>query len=163
MSQNATNVREKTHVEHHIGFVDDQHVQPGKINGPPADMIQQPAGAGHHDIRTFEILDLGIDPHAAIHHGAAQACLAAQDLEFAMNLFGQFTGGSDDQCTDPIAWAIDQPVENGQYKSGRFTRAGLGQPHYIASLHDLGNAFGLNGCGRGITRLHCPLGNSGVK
>ena len=75
-----------------IGFVKHQHIQPGKIDGPSIDMVQQPTGAGDHDICTLEGLDLGIDPHATINHGAAQASLASQGLDFTMNLFGQFPG-----------------------------------------------------------------------
>ena len=93
VGQNAPNVREKSHVEHLIGFVDHQHFQVGKINGPSIDMVQQPSGAGHHNLGPFERLELGIDPHAAVNYGAAQARPGPQDLEGAMNLFGQFAGG----------------------------------------------------------------------
>jgi hypothetical protein len=73
-------------------------------------VVEQPAWAADHDIGTFEGLDLGIDPHAAINHGAAQTSVAPQGPDGLMNLFGQFAGGGDDQRTDPASRTVHQPV-----------------------------------------------------
>jgi hypothetical protein len=80
-----------------------------------------------------------------------------------MNLFGQFTRGSDYQGANASVFTPHQSIEYRQSECGRFTGAGLGQTHYIATLKYLRDYPSLNR-GRGfITRCCNACGNGGMK
>ncbi len=134
MFQNAPDIREKPHVEHMVGLINNQHFQFGKIDGTTVDMIKKPTGTGHNNISTFQFLNLRINTNATVNSSASQAGLATQSFNSLMNLFGQLSGGSHDQSTDAGRFFFDQPIQYRQNEDSRFTGAGLGQPHHIMIL-----------------------------
>ena len=42
-------------------------------------------------------------------------------------------------------------MQDGQHKAGCFTRTGLGDANHVMVLNHLGDNFGLNGGGMGVT------------
>ncbi len=49
-SENAPDVGEKAHVEHLVGLVEHQHLQPAEVDGPLPDMVEEPPGTGDDDL-----------------------------------------------------------------------------------------------------------------
>jgi hypothetical protein len=62
---------DKSHVEHPVGFVYNQHFQLGKIDAMTSDMVKKPARAGNHNIGTLQFLNLRIDSHATVNSNAS--------------------------------------------------------------------------------------------
>ena len=71
--------------------------------------------------------------------------LSTHYADIVMDLFGQLSGRDDDQGPDLTLMAFQQFLENRQDKGGRFTGAGLGQPHNITTFKNLGDSLILNG------------------
>ena len=81
--RNAIDVVDEAHVEHAVGLVDDQHVDPGKIDAAALDVIHQPPGGGDEDVdAALELAVLhGIRRTAVDAHGpCAQELAVAHDL-----------------------------------------------------------------------------------
>ena len=61
-------VRHETHVEHSVGFVEDQDLDLAQIHGALADVIEQATRRRDEDLDALpEELDLGVDPGAAVY------------------------------------------------------------------------------------------------
>ena len=92
-------------------------------------MVEKPAWACHNDIGAFQQLHLPLDANTAINRNASQAGIRTQEHNGLMNLFGQFTGGSNDQGTYTSVLPMQQSMQYRQRKDSCFSGAGLGQSH----------------------------------
>ncbi len=146
MLENASNVGEKSHIEHLISFIENQHVKLGKIDGALLNMVKQTARTGHNNLcAPLQFGNLRIDTNTAIDGNTAQSGLLTQTVKSFVNLFGQFTGRSYDQSTDIAFTATGQALQNRQCKSSGLSGAGLGQPHHVTSIEHWRNGLLLNG------------------
>ena len=92
MADNPPDIGKEPHIQHLIGFIQNQHFQPGKIDAVATDMVKQTTGAGHNDIGSLQILNLPMDPHTAIDSNASKVRVMAERFNRLMNLFSQFAG-----------------------------------------------------------------------
>ena len=130
-------IGQKAHVEHAVGLVQHEHLDAGQVHGALTDMIEKPAGAGHHNLRSgAQGLKLAPETNATVDGDAAQARLPTQDAKRLVNLLGQLARGRDDQCSHTAARALLETLKNGQRKSRRLAGAGLGQAHDVTPGHD---------------------------
>src|SRR5210317_1070364 len=147
MAQDPPDVGQKAHVEHVVRLVEDQHLQPGKVDSLSTNMVKQSTGAGHDDLGTpSQLYHLRVDTYPAVDGDASQAGLPPLGLDGLVNLFRQLPCGRDDQGANPSAGTPPETVEDWQGKRGGLAGAGLGQTHDITPLHDRGNRLGLNRC-----------------
>ena len=85
-------VRPEAHVEHPVGFVEHQHVEPGELRGAGAHVIHQPSRGRHDDVHTsLERGFLPVHGHAAEDGRAQQARVVAEALHVVLDLDGEFT------------------------------------------------------------------------
>jgi len=65
LPDDAPDIRQEAHIEHLIGLVQHQNLDALQINVSLFDMVQQAAGAGHHDVRAAAklFLSAGECPH----------------------------------------------------------------------------------------------------
>ena len=144
--ENAPDVRQESHVAHAVGFVQNEHLDPGKIDVALAEMIEQSAGAGHHEFHTvFQRLDLRHLADAAVDAGASQVRVMSEELELSFDLVGQFSGRSHDQGPDLSQVAVEQVVHDGEQEGCGLAGPCLGDTQNVAPLEDRRYGLGLNG------------------
>ena len=134
-----------------------------QIDAGTSDVVKKPPGAGNHYIGMLQLLDLRVDPHAAVNTGASDGRFTAKGSDRLMNLFGQFTRGADYQGANASVFAPCQSIEHRQNKCRRFTGAGLGQTHYITTIEHRRDCPLLNRGRAFITRRCNTCGNNGKK
>ena len=148
MLDNPANIGQKAHVEHLVGLVHDQDFHLVQAKGSGAEMIKQPAGAGHHDLgplANFGQLHVLADP--AVNGHGPQAGLPSQLPGGDGDLLGQLPGRGDNQGADPAPGPGHQALKDGQHKSRGLAGAGLGQAHDIPAGQGRDQGLLLNGGG----------------
>ena len=109
----------------------------GQVHGALADVVEEPAGAGDHDLGAgAQGLQLRPEADAAVDGDAAQPRLSAQVGEGLVDLLGQLARGRDDQGAHAAARALFEALQDGKREGGRLAGAGLGQAHDVAAGHD---------------------------
>ncbi len=147
-------VRQEAHVAHAIGLVQYQRFNPGQIDVAVLPVVQQAAGAGDDNRCTsFDGCDLPAFAHASVNGGAAKGGVTAQVRNGLVNLFRQFTGGGEDEGTDPLRGTTGQALQNWQHEGCGFSRSGLGNTHQVASFKNDGDCLLLDGGGYGVAGL----------
>ncbi len=91
-------VLDEAHVEHAVGFVDDQEVRAVETNVMLLDEIEQAAGGGHENIHALlHGVDLRILVDAAQDDGVAEVQMPAIGLQAGIDLHGQLAGRRQDE------------------------------------------------------------------
>ena len=102
--EDAFHVGQEAHIEHAVGFIEHQDFHTLEPGIALVEMVQQAAGAGDQDLDTVaQGAHLGRGTHAAIDGGAADVRTRSQVADGFVDLFGEFAGGGDDQCTGAVA------------------------------------------------------------
>ncbi len=154
MGENLANGREKSHVEHLVGFVEDEDLQVRQVDSFLGDVVEKTPWAGDNDIHSFfQRLRLRMVAYPTIDRDAADADAAPQSEDRLVNLLRQLTGRCDNQSAQLTALALHETMQDRQHESGCFAGAGLRQPHDVAPLHDGRNRLRLNWSGHGVCRL----------
>jgi hypothetical protein len=87
----ALHVGNEPHVQHAVGFVDDEDLDLREIDVLPLAEVQQAARGGHHDVHVLVAQDgaLPLHVHAAINGQGAQPAVFAQVFGVAGDLHAQ--------------------------------------------------------------------------
>ena len=94
----------EAHVEHAVGFVQDQNFNAGQIEQALALQVEQTAWGGYQDIdAAFHAIDLRFHTNATKHNGGLQAEVFAVIFGGLFNLGSQFSCGSEHQCANGFA------------------------------------------------------------
>ena len=169
---NATDRDDEAHVQHLVGFIQDENLDALKGDGLFAQMVDQAARSGHQDIDAGgHGAHLATILHAAEHHGDTDAEMLAIGLEALADLGGEFAGGGQNQnpaaATGRRLTVGRQAVQDRQGKGSGLASAGLGNALQVATGHDTGNGLGLDRGGLGIAffgqRLEKRLGQAKVR
>ncbi len=150
----ALDVGQETHVEHVVGLVENQDLQPVEAHVLAAHQVEQSPGAGDDDVGSAAqgaLLGHGAD--AAKDRDGADVGELAQHLEVAVDLHGQLARGREDQGPRVLSAAGHKALDDGQREGGGLARAGLGQAEHVAAFEHLGNGLGLDGPGLAEARL----------
>ena len=95
---NPPHVGQEAHVEHSVGFIQDQVFGFAQSAMALAQVVQQPARGGDDDINAaLERIDLAAIAHAAKHDHGAQPGEAGEIADGGFDLGGQFAGRFQDQ------------------------------------------------------------------
>ena len=94
-AQDAADVGEEAHVEHAVGFVEDEDFQAVQAGVGLAEMIEEPAGGGDEDFGAgAEGVGLLTHAHAADDGGAGDGGVRGHEIEVFEDLGGQFARGA---------------------------------------------------------------------
>ncbi|MCY1403226.1 hypothetical protein D9M71_183960 [compost metagenome] len=157
LGEDLLHVVDEAHVEHAVGFVEDQDFHVGQVDAALADEVEQAAGARDQNVDTLGYgLDLWVHADAAEDAGAFQRQIAGVDLEAFMHLGSQLAGRGQHQDAG-LAWAVamlavgvagrEQAFQDRQGETARLAGAGLGGNHQVAALQYGGNGPLLDGRG----------------
>jgi hypothetical protein len=99
--QHFLDVADEAHVEHAVGFVEDQDFDFRQVDGALFHVVQQAARRGDQDVDAMlELLDLRVDADAAEDHGGVELGVLAVDAHAFFDLGRQFAGRGQDQGAD---------------------------------------------------------------
>ena len=135
----------KTHVEHAVGFVQDQRLQGVEIEAPPAQMVEQAAGrADHHMGAMFQRAELGGEGDAAAEGQDLDVVgKAGQASQFLADLVGQFAGRAEHQRLHARGARL-QVRQQADAEGGGLAAAGLGLGDHVLAGEDQRQGVGLN-------------------
>ena len=157
----------EAHVEHAIGFVQDQYFNAGQIEKALALQVEQAAWGGHQDIdAALHAIDLRFHTHATKHNGGLQAKVFAVIFGGLLNLGSQFACGCEHQRANGFAAKFvstglcqAQFVQDGQHEGGCFAGASLRPCQQVVTCQDDGNRLCLHGGGCVVALLLHGLEN----
>ena len=136
-ADDLADIADEAHVEHPVGFVDDECHRGAQIGVTAVDVIQQTARRGDEHVHAaLQSINLRAFGHATEHDGAADVHEARKCCDFSVDLDGEFACWRQDQRADH-AWlqnhfGFGHRVEDRQHEGSRFARAGFGKSHQIA-------------------------------
>ena len=148
----GADVVDKAHVEHAVGFVEDDDFDFGEVDVFLFDMVEQAADGGDDDFAAgTQIGGLFVHVYAAEEDGVPQGQVFDVGLHVLVDLVGQFAGGGEHQHPDGVhgggggsGGEAFEPLEAGQHEGGGFAGAGLRGGQEVVSGEGFGNGGGLN-------------------
>ncbi len=145
----------EAHVQHFVGFIEDDGLKGRQIQRAALEVIAQAAGRADHDVTAAVqrlTLDLGI--HAADAGDDPRAGLGIEPLQLVGDLKRQFAGRGDDQGhrraeLGEFLGLAQQGRGEGQTEGDGLAGTGLGRDQQVAALFGLQHG-GLHRRGLGI-------------
>jgi hypothetical protein len=159
--------RGESHVQHVVGFVQNQGFHLVQIDGLAFQMVDQPARRSDQDVQARrQFAELGGIPHAAEDDGRGQVLSLGIRRDVVVNLGSQLPGGAQDERPDlprpGFGGMFGKVLNEGQGEGGGLSRTGLRQSHQILFLQQHGDAGGLNG-GGGLVLQFLQLAENGSR
>ena len=159
---------DEAHVEHLVGFVEDEDLDLREVGVTLAKVVEQAAGSGDDDVDAArQRLALRAMADAAEDGGDAEAELGAVGLEAFGDLRREFARRRQDERTAAAArrrlTVGREAVEDGEGEGGGLAGAGLGDAEQVAAFHHAGNGGELDRRGLGIALLGQRLEDRGVE
>jgi len=145
----ALDRRQEAHVEHAVGFVQDQHFDRVKLHAAAVQVVDQTARAGHQHVHAAtQLLDLRLHADATEQGGHIELQVAAVGLEAVGDLHRQLAGRHQHQRAR-LARAgrrgqLGQPVQHRQRERGGLAGAGLGTAEHVVAGQDQRDGVGLD-------------------
>jgi hypothetical protein len=162
--QHAADVGQEAHVEHPIGFVEDQDLQPLELRVGEAEVVQEPSRRGHDHVhaRPEGVL---LRPHAdAAEDGRARHRRVHGHLvQVLVDLGRQLARRGDDERAGHAAALRHEAVEDGQDERRRLAAARHGTGKHVAAFHRRGDRVLLDRGGAREAHLLDAAEKSGVK
>ena len=146
----ALDVGDEAHVEHAVGFVDDQQFDAGEQQAAAFGMIEQPTGGGdQHVDAAGELGVLIAERHAADDERDVELVVLAVLLEMLDDLRGQFARRLEDERARHARAraALLEHGEHRQHESGGLAGAGLRDAEHVAAGEDVRDGLLLDGGG----------------
>ena len=157
LGNDLAHVVDEAHVEHAVGFIEDENFDVGQGDEALLHEVEQAAGRGYEDVNAFsQRVGLCFLRYAAEDDGVAQAGVTAVGGNAFVNLYGQLAGGREDEATNGFciaygAGALVEQLQNGHRKSSGFAGAGLRAAQEVALLQYDGYGLFLDGGGLGVS------------
>ncbi len=163
--RNAADGWQKAHVEHAIGFVENQGLHLFEAHQPAAKEIFQTSGRGYDDPRSgAQGLNLRLLGQAADDEGSGRKLLVAQLFVLLVNLHRKFARGHQDQRFRVARRSLQQALNQGHQERKGFARAGLGGGQDVSTRKCVRDRFRLDGGGGSeISKRQLPLKFSGKR
>ena len=146
-------VVDEAHVEHAVGLVEDEDLEPAEADVALAHQVEQAAGRGDQDVDAArQRLDLRVLADAAEDHRAPERQMAAVGREARLDLGGELAGRGQHQdaaALGPRAARLAGEALQDRQREGRgLAGAGLGAAEQIAAREQVRDRLQLDG-GRG--------------
>ena len=159
--EDLADVVDEPHVQHPVGLVEHEHLHRRQVDGVLADVVEQPARRGDHDLGAGpERARLGAEPDAAVDRDRPDRPARAVGPDALLHLEGKLAGRDEDERADlaprraaPVVGARGgrvEVLEDGQDERGGLARAGLGAGQQVAAGQDERDGRGLDGGGLGV-------------
>ena len=154
--------RQEAHVEHPVGFIQHEMLQPREIAVP--EKIQQPARRGDDDIRPApQRLDLRALADSAENRRDPQRQMLPVSAHILLNLHDEFARRRDDQRTRPAAQPACELREDWQGERRRLARACLRDADQVVTFEDQRDGGGLDRSRLGVTGFLNGFENVGIE
>ena len=154
----ASDVVDEAHVQHGVGLVQDQKLDPFQRQKSLVAQVEESARGGHQDVHAFaELGHLLVLADASEDQGCPRLDVLGIRFDVVVDLGGQFTGWSEDQHPWhglAVHHVVRQVVNDGQRKRRGLPCARLGDAHHITALEHVWDGLFLNGGGRLVTERH---------
>ena len=149
--QDFLHVVDEAHVEHAVGFVQNQHLHLTEVQHALLLQVQQTARCGDQNVHPFfELADLRVHAHAAKDDGGGEFQVFAVGADGFFNLCGQFARRCQHQYADADAakaafgaLAHAQALQHGQGEGGGFAGAGLRATQQVTPSKHAGDGLRL--------------------
>jgi hypothetical protein len=155
--QNFSDVANKAHVQHAIGFIQDKEVHVFEVQKALIVEIQQPSRGGHQNINaSSKRPDLSVLFDSSEDHEMPQLEVATVEGEVVSNLGGKLACWSQDQRSDlplSVVRVMREVLENREQKGCRLSRSRLSTPEHVLAGEQWRNGLGLDGRGRAVAFL----------
>ena len=154
-------IGDESHVEHAVGFVDDQDLDRRQEQPATSEMIQKPSGRGDQNVRaSVQLAVLVLERHAADQQRDRELVIDAELLECLMHLRGKFASRLQNERPrhSRPGPARFEPRQHRKHERRRLAGAGLRDAHDVAALIGQRDGLRLNGC-----RLIETSGGDGVE
>ncbi len=170
-------VADEAHVEHPVGLVEDEELEPGQVDVALLDMIEKAAGRGDDDPGAgAQGAVLGLVADAAVDRDRADPAVGAVGPDALLDLEAELAGRGEDEGADgrmggaarivlaarvaaglrgairlPAGRALGiEDLEHRQDERGGLAGAGLGAGEDVAAGEDEGDRLALDGGGLGV-------------
>ena len=135
----TTDVTNEAHVEHAVGFVEDEEGHAAELHVTAVDQVEQTARRGDEDIDAArQGLDLTAVAQAADDRGELEAEAATVGVEAARNLDRQLAGRRQHEGARALRLGaflrLRKMLQHRQSEGGRLAGAGLGDAQHVATL-----------------------------
>ena len=145
---------DKSHIEHAIGFVEDQQFNVVQTQSPLTHQIEQAPGRSHENIGPLSQRgDLAIHRYSSENNDGPEGQMSSIRVQAGLNLQCQLSSGSEHEGTQALSLASQKPVEHRQAKRGGLPGSGLRGCHQILACQYFGDGCTLNICRLTITFL----------
>ena len=145
MAQHPPDVRQKPHVEHAIGFVEDEVLQPAELGVRHGEMVEQAAGRGDDDVdAAAEGVLLRTHADAAEDGRGGHRRVHGKVVQVLDDLRRQLASRRQHERARGAARLVDQPMQNRQQERRRLAAAGRRACEQVAAGQRERNRVGLN-------------------
>jgi hypothetical protein len=136
----------EAHVEHDVGFVEDDHFDFVEAQGAAAHMVHNAAGSADDDLGALlEAEELAFVGLAAVNGEGVDAALEEGEfVDFFGDLDGEFASGAEDNDLDGAERRVHF-LDGGDSEGRGLAGARLGLADDISTGKEHGDGFGLNG------------------
>ena len=152
----ALDVGDEAHVEHAVGFVDDEDLDAVEQQLAALAMVEQAAGRGDQHVgAALELLVLLVEGDAADQQRDVELVVLAVFDEVLLDLRGEFARRLEDQRArhaGPGA-ALFEARQHRQHEGGRLAGAGLGDAQNVLALQGVRNGAGLDRRRHGVAGI----------
>ena len=145
----------EAHVEHAVGFVQDQDFDVAQLHAAAFEMVDQAARRGHQDVdAAAQGIELRVHAGAAVDDGGRELGVLAVGADAVMHLHGEFAGRGQDEAADLARRAGNggrgQAMQHGQRERRGLAGAGLGAAKQVVASHRERNRLDLDGSRRRV-------------
>ncbi len=99
--EDLADVADEAHVEHPVGLVEHEDLDPRQVDRPLPDVVEQPARGGDHDLRPgAQRADLRVEPDAAVDRRRTDGVLGTVRPDALLDLERELAGRGEDQRPD---------------------------------------------------------------
>ncbi len=162
----ALDVGNEAHVQHAVGFVDDEQLNAGEQQAATLEMVEQAAGRCDEHVNAAHQLGVLIaEGDAANEQRHVQLMVLAVFDEAFLDLRGEFARRLKDEGARHAGAgaALLEHRDHRQGESGCLAGAGLGNAENVAAGENVRDRLSLNGSGGGIARGCNGIHNLGRK
>ena len=143
LADDLAHLREKSEVEHVVGFIEDELLDGIDANRPPLDVIEQTSGCCDDDVGfPFDRRHLPLHLHAADQTCGFELMRLSEELDEGLRLQRDLASGGDDERAQSAA--VLQFLCERNDEGRRFSRAGLRERDDVAATQRGRNHRGLD-------------------
>lgn len=144
----SSDVREKSHVEHMIRFIQDQRVDFFDIHLAALEEVKETPGATDDNLRSFsERLNLGTLRDSSVDGDGPDSGSSCKGPDLLVDLYCQLPCRSEDEGPWSGSGFFQQALEKRESEGGCFTGSGLCETQDIAARYYSGYSFRLDRAG----------------